>query len=146
MNAAAEPGVGGSSPTFEGGAAAGLDPALDQAIEAGRHLAGLISATIALAKAEAREHLGRLITLVLLLALGGLIGAGAALVLAVSLLAALVAWLDSVALGLLLGAVTLGVAAAILFWVALRGFRRFQGFPASREELRRTLALVGRPL
>ncbi|HEX9639255.1 MAG TPA: hypothetical protein VGB99_17100, partial [Acidobacteriota bacterium] len=88
----------------------------------------------------------RLITLVLLLALGGLIGAGAALVLAVSLLAALVAWLDSVALGLLLGAVALGVAAAILFWVALRGFRRFQGFPASREELRRTLALVGRPL
>jgi hypothetical protein len=120
------------------------DPALDHAVEAGQHLAGLIAATIALAKAEAREHLGRLATLVLLLVLGAFAAVAGALVLMVSILAGLVALFDSTALGLLVGALVLVALAGILFVVAQRGFKRFKTFPASREELRRTLALVGR--
>jgi hypothetical protein len=131
--ASGEPGVAG-------------DPALESAVAAGHHLAGLIAATIALAKAEAREHLARLATLALLVVVGVLAGAAAAVVLAVSALAALIALMDSTALGLLVGALALGTIAALLILVAQRGFRRFKSFPASREELKRTLAAVEKTL
>jgi len=122
------------------------DPLLDHAVQAGRHLAGLLSATVALAKAEAREHLAHLATLSLLIVVGVLAGAAGAVVLVVSLLAALVALLGSTALGLLAGALVLGAIGAILVLVAQRGFKRFKSFPASREQLKQTLAVVGRTL